>query len=41
MSHLNASLPIPVTYAEMANSGNELPGWLGQGFIPFGWIAFK
>src|SRR5262249_813891 len=39
MSHLNGSLPIPVTYAEMANSGNELPGWLWQGFIAFGSIT--
>jgi hypothetical protein len=36
MSHPNASLPIPVTYAEMTATGNELPGWLWQGFIAFG-----
>ena len=39
MSHLNGSLPSPVTYAEMANSGNKLPGWLWQGFIAFGSIT--
>jgi hypothetical protein len=33
MSRSSISLPIPATDAEMANSGNELPGWLWQGFI--------
>ena len=36
MSHPTMNFPAPVTYAEMATPGNELPGWLWQGFIAFG-----
>ncbi|HLW64087.1 MAG TPA: AAA family ATPase [Gemmataceae bacterium] len=39
MSHSTNSLRYPVTYEEMANSCNELPGWLWQGFIAFGSIT--
>ena len=39
MSRPRQSLPEPASYAEMANAGNELPGWLWHGFIAFGSVT--
>lgn len=35
MSRLSKSLPNPVTYTQMASPGNELPGWLWEGYLAF------
>jgi hypothetical protein len=39
MSHTRHSLPDPLTYADLADAGNELSGWLWQGFIAFGSVT--